>query len=294
MEKQNLIGGLPKFGIEEVMSKVCETCQLGKQVKNPFPTQTNHVNFKPLEMIHSYVWTTKTKSIGGCRYYVNFIDDHTRKVWVYFMKHKGEMFQHFLNFKAMVEKEKGVSIKCIRTNGGGEYFSNEFNEYLKEHGIQRKYSCKYSPQHNGVVERKNIHIAEITCAMLNEKNLLNYFWVKVVATTIYIMNRTPIMAVHGMTPEEKFTGKKPDVSCLIMFGCIAYLHVPNEKISKLDPKANKCIFIGYSFEQKGYRCFNPSIQKLQVSRDVMFDEMVSWYSPLKMAEDGEGRNGDVS
>jgi hypothetical protein len=68
---------------------------------------------------------------------VSFIDEHTKKVWVYFMKHKGEVFQHFLNFKAMVEKEKGVSIKCLRSDGGGEYFSNEFNGYLKEHGIQR-------------------------------------------------------------------------------------------------------------------------------------------------------------
>jgi hypothetical protein len=97
-----------------------------------------------------------------------------------------------------------------------------------------------------------------------------------------------------MTPEEKFTGKKPDVSHLRVFNCIAYVHVPNEKRSKLDLKAEKCIFIGYSLEQKGYRCFNPSTQKLQVSRDVVFDEMVSWYSPLKITEDGEARNGDVS
>jgi hypothetical protein len=111
MEKQNLVGGLPKFGTEEVMSKVCEACQLGKQVRHPFPVQTTHVSSKPLEMIQSDVWTTKTKSIGGWKYYVSFIDDHTRKEWVYFMKHKDEVFQHFLNFKAMVEKEKGVNIK---------------------------------------------------------------------------------------------------------------------------------------------------------------------------------------
>ncbi len=106
---------------------------------------------------------------------MNFIDDHTREVWVYFMKHKGEVFQHFLNFKTMVEKEKGVSIKCPRSNGGGEYFSNEFSEYLKKHGIQKKYSCSYSPQQNGVIERKKKHIVEIARAMLNEKNLPNYF-----------------------------------------------------------------------------------------------------------------------
>jgi transposase InsO family protein len=276
------------------MSEVCETCQLGKQVRHPFPAQITHVSSKPLEMIHSDVWTTKIKSIGGCKYYMSFIDDHTRIVWVYFMKHKGEVFQHFLNFKAMVEKEKGVSIKCLRSDGGGEYFSYQFSEYLKEHGIQRKYSCSYSPKQNRVAERKNKHIAKIARAMLNEKNFPNYFWAEAVATVVYIMNRTPTVVVHGITPEQKFTGKTPDVSHFRMFGRIAYVHVPDEKRSKLDLKAKKCIFIGYSSKQKGYRCFNPSTQKLQVNRDVVFDAMVSWYSPLKIAKDGEARNGGVS
>jgi hypothetical protein len=68
MEKQNLIRSLPKFGTEEVMLELCKTCQLGKQTRHPFPTQTTHVSSKPLEMIHLDVWTTKTESIGGCRY----------------------------------------------------------------------------------------------------------------------------------------------------------------------------------------------------------------------------------
>jgi hypothetical protein len=106
MEKQNLVGGLPKFGINKVMLEVYEACQLGKQARHPFSIQTTHVSSKPLEMIHSNVWTTKIESIKGCKYYASFIDDHTRKVWVYFMKHKGGVFQHFLNFKAMVENKK--------------------------------------------------------------------------------------------------------------------------------------------------------------------------------------------
>jgi hypothetical protein len=122
MEKQIFVRGLLKFGTEEVMSEVCETCKLGKQVRHPFPIQTTHVSSKPLKMIHSDVWITKTKLIGGCKYYVSFIDDHTRKVWVYFMKHKGEVFQHFLNFKTMVEKEKGVIIKCVRSMEGENIF----------------------------------------------------------------------------------------------------------------------------------------------------------------------------
>jgi hypothetical protein len=111
--------------------------------------------------------------------------------------------------------------------------------------------------------------------MLNERNLPNLFWVKVVAIIVYIMNQTPTTLVHGMTPKEKIIGKKLDVSHLRVFGCIAYMHVPDEKRSKLDPKAEKCIFIGYSLKQKGYRCFNSSIWKSQVSKNVVFDEMVN-------------------
>jgi hypothetical protein len=82
--------------------------------------------------------------------------------------------------------------------------------------------------------------------MLNGKNLPNYFWVEAVTTIVNIMNRTPTTTVHGMTLEEKFTSKKPDVSHLKVFGYIAYVHVLVEKRSKLDPKAKKCIFIRYS------------------------------------------------
>jgi hypothetical protein len=151
----------------------------------------------------------------------------------------------------------------------------------------------HSPQHNGVAERKNMHIVEIARAMLNEKNLPNYFWAEAVATAIYIMNQTSIIVVHGMTPKEKFIGKKPNVSHFKVFGCIAYVHVPDEKRSKLNPKVEKCIFIGYFLKQKGYKCFNPCTRKLQVNREVVFDEMVSWYPPLKITEDGEARNGDI-
>jgi len=96
----------------------------------------------------------------------------------------------------------------------------------------------------------------------------------------------------NQTPKEKFTGKKLDVSHLRVFSYIIYVHVPDEKRSKLDPKAKKCIITEYSLEQKGYKCFNPSTQKLQMNRDV-FNEMASWYSPLKIAKDGKVRNGDV-
>ncbi len=95
-----------------------------------------------------------------------------------------------------------------------------------------------------------MHIVKIPRAMLNEKNLSNYFWAEAVTTVFYIMNQTPTMIVHRMTFEEKIIEKKSDVSHLKVFSCITYVHVHDEKKLKLNPKVEKCIFIGYSLTQK--------------------------------------------
>jgi hypothetical protein len=113
------------------------------------------------------------------------------------------------------------------------------------------------------------------------KSMPHHYWAKVVATAIYIMNRTPTATMHGMTLEEKYSGRRPYSSYLKVFGCIAYVHVLDELQTKQDTKAEKCVFIGYSLKQKGYRCYNPVTREMRVSRDVVFDEMSSWYADVK-------------
>jgi hypothetical protein len=181
----------------------------------------------------------------------------------------------------LAEKQTGLQVKCLRSDGGGEYFSNEFTIYLKMHGIQRQFTCRYTPQQNGVAERKNRHNIEVARALMANKSMPHHYWPEVVATAVYIMNRTPIAVVHGKTLEEKYSGRKSDLSYLKVFGCIAYVHVPNELWTKLDPKAEKCVFIGYSLEQKGNKCYNPTTSEMRVSRDVVFNEMSSWYADVK-------------
>lgn len=112
---------------------------------------------------------------------------------------------------------------------------------------------------------------------MNERSIPNSFWGEAVSTAVYIINRTPTTTVHDMTPEKKYTGKKLDLSPLKVFGCLCYVHVPNELRTKLDAKAEKCIFLGYSLEHKGYRCYNPVTRKLRISRDVC-DELASWHA----------------
>jgi hypothetical protein len=100
MQSSEIVTGLPKFKVDG-MHKICEACQFGKQTKN--------VSKRALDVVHLDVWgPTKTASMGGCRYYVSFIDDHTRRVWVYFMKEKNEVFTHFQNFRMLAEKQTGL------------------------------------------------------------------------------------------------------------------------------------------------------------------------------------------
>ena len=271
---------LPKFKVDN-MQKICEACQFGKQARNVFLHDRN-VSKNVLDDVHSDVWgPAKTMSMGGYMYYVTFIDDHTRKTWVYFMKEKSEVFSHFQHFKTLAEKQIGMQVKCIRLDGGGEYFSNEFSYYLQKNGIRRQFSCRYTSHQNGVAERKNRHIAEISRALMIEKNMPHSYWAEAISTAVYIMNRMPITAIHDVTPKEKYVGKKPDLSHLKLFGCRTYVHVPDELRTKLDPKAEKCVFIGYYLEQKGYRGYNPLTRQLRTRRDMVFDEMSSWYKDKK-------------
>ena len=86
------------------------------------------------------------------------------------------------------------------------------------------------------------------------------------------MNRCTTSGVHEVTPHERYYGKKPDLSHTRIFGVIAYVHIPDEKRQKLDPKSEKCILVGYLLEQKGYKCYNLSTRKVRVSRNVVFGE----------------------
>ena len=114
---------------------------------------------------------------------------------VYFLKKKSEAFATFKKFKALVEKQKGCSIKTIRSDRGGEYTSQKFEEYCKNEGIKKQLTAGYTPQQNGVFERRNRTIVEMFRTMTNEKRLPKYFWVEVVDTTIHILNRCPTKAL---------------------------------------------------------------------------------------------------
>ncbi|CAH0599403.1 unnamed protein product [Chrysodeixis includens] len=147
-------------------------------------------------------------SVGGAKYFLSFIDDYTRKQFIYFLKSKDETFEYFKQFKALVENETGKKLKVLRSDRGGEYMSSKFQEYVKTCGIKHQKTIPDCPQQNGVAERANRTIMEKVRCLLRDAGLEMKFWAEAVNTAVYLKNRSPTKAVAGVTPEEKWTSKK--------------------------------------------------------------------------------------
>eukprot|EP00253_Pinus_taeda_P022805 PITA_22805 len=175
------------------------------------------------------------KSLGGHLSYVTFIDDHSRKTWVYLMKTKDEVFVKFQEFKVEVENLTERRIKILRSNNGREYTSKEIIAFWKESGIKRELIVPYNPKQNGVVERKNRSIEESVKAMLHDQDLRKSLWGEATKTTVYIPNRCPRRSLDKKIPKEVFTRKKPYVDHLRISGCLVYIDIPKDKRKKLDP-----------------------------------------------------------
>ncbi|KAL4272302.1 hypothetical protein GQ457_13G009650 [Hibiscus cannabinus] len=271
--QKEMVFGLPR--IESL--DTCEGCIYGKQCKKSFPVGKARRATRCLELVHAdVVGPMKTQSFGGSRYFLLFTDECSRMSWVYFLQFKSETFENFKKFKALVEKQTGRCIKALRTDRGGEFVSQEFNNLCDEHGLRRELTAPYTPEQNGVAERKNRTVVEMARSMLRAKGLPNQLWAEAVATAVYLLNLSPTKAVLNQTSYEACYGKRPWVSHLKVFGCVAYTLIDSHKRIKLDEKSTKCIFVGYCSQSKAYRLFSPCDSKIIISRNVTFNEDARW------------------
>jgi len=237
-------------------------CELAKHKRVSFPVR-NKISTSPFCLIHTDVWgPSNVANISGSRWFVTFIDDCSRVTWVYLLKQKYEVTSVFQHFFAMVKTQFGVSIKRVRSDNAKDYFNHEFNTFCQKEGIIHESSCVKTPQQNGVAERKNGHLLDQTRAMSFQNKVPRRFWGEVVLTASYLINRLPSSVLDSKTPIEVLS---------------SFVHIHSDGRSKLDPRALKCVFIGYSSTQKGYRCYHPPSRKYFVSRDVTFHEQESYF-----------------
>jgi hypothetical protein len=163
-------------------------------------------------------------------------------------------------------------IKILRLDYGGEYTSKEFVSFCRDAGIKRELTTPYNPQQNGVAEKKNRTIMEAVKTMIHDQDIPMHLWAEAARTIVYVQNKLSHSALGFKTPEEMFSGKKPEVSHLKIFGCSMFVHIPKEKRTKLDPLGKKGIFVGYCKVSKAFKIYIPGYHHIEISKDVTFDE----------------------
>uniref|UniRef100_A0A2N9FBM1 Integrase catalytic domain-containing protein n=1 Tax=Fagus sylvatica TaxID=28930 RepID=A0A2N9FBM1_FAGSY len=203
---QKLVPSLSDFS-----SFNCETCELSKHHRATFKLRNDEPCLHPFELVHSDVWgPARTTGLCGARYFVTFIDDHSRLTWVYVLKDRSQLSATFQSFYAEISNQFNAKLLAFRTDNAREYTESSFQEFLTSRDA--------------------------------------------VLTATYLLNRMPSRVLKGKSPFEiLFADKSPFSVPLKVFGCVSFVHNLNPSRDKLDPRAHKCIFLGYSRTQKGYR-----------------------------------------
>jgi len=199
------------------------------------------------------------------------------------MKNKSDVFACFRDFHKGVQTQYGAVVKVLRSDNGTEYTNNVFREYLSSQGIQHQTTCPYTPEQNGVAERKNRHLLEVARSMMISMNVPKYLWGQAVLTAAFLINRMPSRVLDWRSPLEMLKGKNGDILPLRIFGCVCFVQDNRPNVRKLDSRAVKCVFVGYSATQKGYVCWSPVERRLFVSMDVTFRESEPYYSSEVMS-----------
>lgn len=265
----SMVNGLPNLNAMQID---CEACIRGKQTRLSFPHKNEKSSTEILQLIHTDLCgPMKCESMGRSIYFATFIDDFSRKVYVYFLRQKNEYLEKFKEFKQAVENETGKRIKILRSDNAKELVGADFSNFLKKNGIKRQLTVEYTPQQNGVSERMNRTLVEMGRSCMLDADLPTSLWAELINTSVYIRNRCPTNLNNEKTPEEIWTGKKPCVKHLRQIGCKAFVLNKKSK-SKWEARSDEHILVGYSVESKAYRLWRPGTKQVVKSRDVRFIE----------------------
>nr|ABF98465.1 retrotransposon protein, putative, Ty1-copia subclass [Oryza sativa Japonica Group] len=285
---------IPKFSI--VKGSKCHSCVQSKQPRKPHKAAEER-NLAPLELLHSDLCEMNgVLTKGGKRYFMTLIDDATRFCYVYLLKTKDEALDYFKIYKAEVENQLDRKIKRLRSDRGGEFFSNEFDLFCEEHGIIHERTPPYSPESNGIAERKNRTLTDLVNAMLDTAGLPKAWWGEALLTSNHVLNRVPNRN-KDKTPYEIWIGRKPSLSYLRTWGCLAKVNVPITKKRKLGPKTVDCVFLGYAHHSIAYRFLivksevpDMHVGTIMESRDATFFES---FFPMKDTHSGSNQPSEI-
>ncbi|GJW90849.1 retrovirus-related pol polyprotein from transposon TNT 1-94 [Tanacetum coccineum] len=236
LASKELVRNLPKLKFDQ---HFCDACKIRKQAHASHKAKNIVSTTRCLELLHMDLFgPSVVRSYGGNRYTLVIVDDYSRYTWTRFLKDKTEAFDQFKIFSKKIQNQLGCTIVSIRTDHGRE-FDNEvqFGEFCNANGITHNFSAPRTPQSNGVVERKNRTLQEMSRTMLNEQSLPQKFWCNAVDTSTYILNRILIRAILGKTPYELLRGRKPTLDYFRVFGSKCFILNTKDYLTKFDPKS---------------------------------------------------------
>lgn len=268
----------------ELSNEICDSCAKAKLARTPFPISMIRSNVI-FDLIHCDIWGGyRIPSYTKANYFLTIVDDFSRAVWVFLIKHKSDASKCLVNFYKMVEVQFGKQIKKVRCDNGGEFTSNTMIEFYNKNGILLETTCPHTPQQNGVVERKHRHLLETARALRFEANLPKRFWGECILTAAYIINRLPSKVIKNKTPYEIVWNQTPEYSHMKVFGCLVYFKNTNMKGDKFEEKGKPGVFLGYPTGTKGYKVYDIENKRITVSRDVLFCEESFPFKNIKIDE----------
>jgi transposase InsO family protein len=235
LQRGKHILGLTNVSFEK--DRICSACQAGKQVGAKHPAKNIVTTIRPLELLHMDLFRPNAYiSIGGNKYGFVIVDDFSHFTWVLFLKDKSETQGIFKKFARRAQNEFEVKIKKVRSDNGTEFRNTNIEAFLDEEGIKHEFSVPYTPQQNGVVERKNRTLIEAARAMLDEYKILEKdYWAEAVNTACHAINRLYLHKIKNKTAYELLTSKKPKVDYFRVFGCKCLILNKKSKSSKFAP-----------------------------------------------------------
>jgi len=289
---QKLVENNDTIGLnkEDLQKFKCEACILGKLKRKIFKAREVK-QYEPGKMVHSDVCGHfQTESYNGAKYYVVFKDDASEYRCIYAIRSKADVLEKFVQYANAVRNRFKREIKVLKTDNGREYINESFKRLVRARGIEHQTSAPYNPEQNGKSERDIQTINGMIRSMIFGRHLPRYLWSEATNMAAYILNRS-VTSKSNKSPFERWTGKKPDLSSVRVFGCIAYAHIPDHQRKKLDPRAKRMIFVGYQGNSGNYRVFDPETRKVVVAASVEFDEVgTNCFSPKTVGVKTEARS----
>lgn len=257
---------------------ICESCIKGKMSRKSFPKQAKPVDNVLDCLVTDVCGPMQQASTSKCLYFVTFTDVHSKYCEVFFMKHKNEVYDYLVQYIERLKTQLGRKPMVVRSDQGKEYVNKRVQDFLVKEGIKFEYTVAYSPEQNGISERKNRTLVEAARSMLLESGLGKDLWAEAVNTANYIQNRISGRN-NEKSPIEIMFNKSISRLDVHEFGTDVYAMIPAQKRRKLDDKAIKMKFIGYDSNSKGFRLLNRNHQVI-ISRDVKFlGTKLRWSEP---------------